>query len=428
MSPQVKLNDAIDQALPSLVAIYKQIHASPELSHQEAKTSALLARQLRSLGYEVTEHIGKYPNPDWKGYGVVALLKNGAGPTVLVRAEMDALPIEEQTGLPYASRMRVNDDSGREVPVMHACGHDIHVTTLIGTARMLAELKNQWRGTLILIGQPAEETLDGAKAMVADGLYARFPKPDYALTLHDGPYLEAGKVQYISGYSYASATEVEVVIRGRGGHSARPEASKDPIVLAAEFIMAIQTIVSRENSPFDPAVVTVGTIHGGTKSNVIPDEVRLQLTVRAFKEEVRQRILTSLERIANAVALAGAVPENRAPIVRVTSANPAMYNDPALVARELAALQRVLGAENVVERSPLMASDDFVHFGLEEPGIPIMSFTVGAIDADRMANSRNTGVPLPPVHSSLFWPIPEPTIRTGMKAMTAAVLDLMENT
>jgi amidohydrolase len=418
----------VDQELPSLVSTYKALHAAPELSHHEDKTAALLAGQLRGFGYEVTEHVGKYPKPEWQSHGIVAVMKNGAGPTVLVRADMDALPVEEQTGLPYASHVHTKNDAGVDVGVMHACGHDIHVTTLIGTAKLLAAMKDQWHGTLVLIGQPSEETIDGARAMLADGLYSRIPKPDYALALHDSSELEVGKISYTPGYSLASATAVEVTIRGRGAHGSRPEVSKDPIVLAAEFIMAIQTIVSRENSPFDPAVVTVGSIHGGTKGNIIPDDVHLQLTVRTYKEEVRQHIVASLDRIAKGVALTGGVPEDRAPIVKTseTEATPATYNDPALTAREAAALRKGLGSENVIEGSPVIGSEDFGLFGLEGHQIPTLMLRVGAIDADRIANSQKTGVPLPSLHSALFWPVPEPTIRTGVKAMTLAVMELMK--
>jgi len=422
------LDARVDQELPSLVSTYKALHAAPELSHHEDKTAALLARELRGFGYDVTEHVGKYPKPEWQGHGIVAVMKNGAGPTVLVRADMDALPVEEQTGLAYASHVHTKNDAGVDVGVMHACGHDIHVTTLIGTAKLLAAMKDQWHGTLVLIGQPSEETIDGARAMLADGLYSRIPRPDYALALHDSSELQTGKISYTPGYALASSTAVEVTIRGRGAHGSRPEVSKDPIVLAAEFIMAIQTIVSRENSPFDPAVVTVGSIHGGTKGNIIPDDVHLQLTVRSYKEEVRQHILASLDRIAKGVALAGGVPEDRAPIVKAseTEATPATYNDPALTAREAAALRKGLGSENVIEDKPVMGSEDFGLFGLEGHQIPTLMLRVGAIDADRIANSQKTGVPLPSLHSALFWPVPEPTIRTGVKAMTLAVLELMK--
>ena len=422
------LDSKVDQELPALVSTYKALHAAPELSHHEDKTAALLAGQLRSFGYEVTEHVGKYPNPAWQGHGIVAVMKNGTGSTVLVRADMDALPVEEQTGLPYASHVYTKNDAGVDVGVMHACGHDIHVTTLIGTAKLLAAMKDQWHGTLVLIGQPSEETIDGARAMLADGLYSRIPKPDFALALHDSSELETGKISYTPGYALASSTSVDVTIRGRGAHGSRPEVSKDPILLTAEFIMPIQPIVSRENSPFDPAVVTVGSIHGGTKYNIIPDEVHLQLTIRTYKEEVRQHILASLDRIAKGVALAGGVPEDRAPIVKAseTEVTPAMYNDPALTAREAAALKKGLGAENVIEEPSVMGSEDFGQFGLEGHQIPTLLLRVGAIDRERIVASQKTGTPLPSLHSSLFWPVPEPTIRTGVKAMTMAVMELMK--
>jgi amidohydrolase len=422
------LDAKVDQELPGLVSTYKALHAAPELSHHEDKTAALLASQLRGFGYDVTEHVGKYPNPAWQGHGIVAVMKNGAGPTVLVRADMDALPVEEQTGLPYASHVRTKNDAGVDVGAMHACGHDIHVTALIGTAKLLATMKDQWHGTLVLIGQPSEETIDGARAMLADGLYSRIPKPDFALALHDSSELETGKISYTPGYALASSTSVDVTIRGRGAHGSRPEVSKDPIVLAAEFIMTIQTIVSRENSPFDPAVVTVGSIHGGTKYNIIPDEVHLQLTIRTYKEEVRQHILASLERIAKGVALAGGVPEDRAPIVKAseTEVTPAMYNDPTLTEREVSALKRGLGIDNVVEKPAVMGSEDFGQFGLEGHKIPTFMFMVGAIDTERITASQKSGTPLPSLHSSLFWPVPEPTIRTGVKAMTLAAIEVMK--
>ena len=425
---QSKLTTMVDQEVPSLVATYKTLHASPELSHHEEKTSALLAERLRSFGYDVTEHVGKYPNPDWKGYGIVAVMRNGAGPTVLVRADMDALPVEEKTGLPYASKVRTKDDSGADVPVMHACGHDVHVTSLIGTAKMLAALKDQWHGTLVLIGQPAEERIDGARAMVADGLYTRFPKPDYLVALHDNSDIQAGKILFTPGYALASSTSVDVTMRGRGSHASRPESSKDPIVMAAEYILALQTIVSRERSPFDAAVVTVGTIHGGTKRNIIPDEVRLQFSIRTYKEEVRQQVLASLERIARGIAIAGGVPEDRMPLVEVskTEYTPATYNDPALTARVVAAIRSAIGKDNVSEAPPVMASEDFPYLSLENQQIPAVMFSLGAIDAERIAASQHGGAPLPSLHSGLYYPAPEPTLRTGVIAMTAAVLDLLK--
>src|SRR5256714_9697659 len=382
-----KLDQMIAQELPQLVATYKSLHSAPELSHHEDKTAALLARELRGFGYEVTEHAGKYEKPEWQGHGIVALMKNGAGPTVLVRADMDALPVEEQTGLAYASHVKTKNDAGVEVGVMHACGHDIHVTSLIGAAKLLSALKDQWHGTLVLIGQPSEETIDGARAMLADGLYSRIPKPDFALALHDSSELGTGKIAYTAGYALASSTSVDVILRGRGAHGSLPEGSKDPIVLAAEFVMAMQTIVSRENSPFDPAVVTVGAIHGGTKYNIIPDEVDLQLTIRTYKEEVRQHILRSLERIARGVALAGGVPEDRAPIVKgsETEVTPAMFNDPALTARGVGGPEKSVGAEDVVGEPPRMGSEGFGQFGVGGHKISTFMFFVGAIDSERIA-------------------------------------------
>jgi len=424
---QSGLDQQVDRELPALVTTYKMLHTNPELSHREAKTSAYLASQLRSYGYEVTEGVGKYDRPEWKGYGVVALMKNGQGPTVLVRTDIDALPVEEKTGLPYASQIRTKNDTGQEVGVMHACGHDIHMTCLLGTARVLSQNKDRWHGTLLLICQPAEETIDGARAMMNDGLYSRFPKPDYALALHDNADLEAGKVAYCPGYSLASSTSVDITIRGMGGHGSKPEATRDPIVVAAQVVLALQTIVSRQNSPLDPAVVTVGSIHGGTRYNIIPDEVHLQLTVRAYREEVRQMILASIDRIAKGTAAAAGIPDRLAPIVTVsdTEVTPATYNDPGLIERVVSAVGRAIGAENVVKAPPVMGSEDFGRFAMEGHQIPACMIWLGAVDPAKVAKSKQEGTQLPSLHSSLFAPLPEPTIRTGVKAMSSAVIDLM---
>jgi hippurate hydrolase len=424
---QQSLDAMIDRDLAQFVSTYKMLHGAPELSHYEAKTSAFVADQLRSFGYTVTDHVGKYDRPEWKGYGVVALLKNGEGPVVWVRTELDALPVEEKTGLPYASVVKTKNDAGQETGVMHACGHDVHMTNWLGTAKMLAQMKDQWRGTLVFIGQPAEETIDGAKAMLADGLYDRFPKPNFLLALHDSADVEAGKITYFPGYAMASGTSVDLIIRGLGGHGARPESTKDPVVMAAETIIALQTIVSRENSPLDPAVVSVGSIHGGTKRNVIPDEVTLQLTVRAYKEEVRQRMLASIQRIANGVAMAAGVPPERAPIMKVieNETGPATYNDPQLSERIAGAMAKALGNDNVVKTQPLMVSEDFGRLSLDHQ-IPAFMFWLGAVDPVKVEASVKSGKALPSLHSSLFQPLPEPTLRTGIKAMTTAVLELMK--
>ena len=422
---QLSLDAMIDRDLASWLSTYKNLHQAPELSHREEKTAAFIAGELRKLGFTVTERIGKYQNSQWVGHGLVGVLKNGPGPTVLVRTELDALPVEEKTGVPYSSQVKTKNDAGVEVSVMHACGHDIHMTSFLGTAKLLTELKNRWSGTLVMLGQPAEETGDGANAMLRDNLYTNIPQPDFAVALHDAADLETGKVGYTPGYAMASATSIDIKIRGIGGHGSKPEVAKDPVVVAAQVVMALQTIVSRENSPLDPAVVTVGSIHGGTRYNIIPDEVNLQLTVRTYKEDVRKRILASIERIVKGVAMTAGIPEDRAPIVKVAEGTGSMYNDPQLIERLAGVFKQTLGEENVVKVPPIMASEDFGYFSLDHK-IPTTLFWLGAGDPAKVKASRETGVPLPGLHSALFAPVPESTLRTGVKAMTSAVLDLMK--
>ena len=426
LAAQDSLDALIEQQAGWLLTTYKHLHANPELSFLEKETGALLARELRRLGYEVTENAGDYGVPGRTAYGVVAVLRNGAGPTVLVRTDTDALPVEERTGLPYASRARTEFE-GAEYAVMHACGHDIHMTSFLGTAALLARLKDRWAGTLVLIAQPAEERGAGALAMLRDGLYQRFPRPDFALALHSNPYFPAGTVGTREGYVLANVDSVDITVRGYGGHGSAPEATKDPIVLAAQLVLALQTIVSREVSPFDPAVVTVGSIHGGTKHNIIPDEVHLQLTIRSYKPEVRKKILAAIERITRGVAAAAGIPEERAPIIRISEEEftPSTYNDPELTRRVAAALRRALGEENVLAAEPVMAGEDFSRYGMEEPKVPISMLWLGTVDPARLRAARESGRRLPSLHSSEFAPLPEPTIRTGVKAMTSAVLDLM---
>lgn len=418
-----QLDSMIEQELPSLVATYKQLHAAPELSQHEEKSSALVASRLRELGYTVTEKVGRYDEAGLTSYGVVAVLKNGNGPTVYVRSDMDALPVIEQTGAPYASTVKTKNAAGEEVGVMHACGHDVHMTTLMGTAKMLASTKNHWHGTLVLIGQPAEEVVKGAAAMLKDGLYERFGKPDYVIAFHDSATVPAGTISYTPGYVMASGDSVDVIVRGMGGHGASPQSTKDPVVLAAEIVLALQTIVSRENSPLDPAVVTVGAIHGGTKRNIIPDEVKLLLTVRTYKPEVRQRVLASIERIAKNLALAAGVPENLAPTVELLHSESigSTYNDPALTERLAAALKTALGEKNVVKADPLMVSEDFSLFRLDGK-IPTSMLMLGAVAPEKVASGER----LPSLHSSKFLPDPEPTLRTGVKGMTTMVWELMK--
>ena len=422
---QLSIDAMIDRDMASMLSNYKMLHAAPELSHREEKTSAFFAGELRKYGYTVTERLGKYDTGDWTGYGVVAVMKNGSGPTVLVRTDLDALPVEEKTGVPYASKVRAKNDAGVEVGVMHACGHDIHITSLLATAKLLSELKSQWQGTLVLVGQPSEETGEGARALLRDNLYTRFPQPDFAIALHDMPYLEAGKIGYTPGYALASATSIDIKIRGVGGHGSAPETTKDPVVVAAQVVLALQTIVSRENSPLEPAVVTVGSIKGGTRYNIIPDEVDLQLTVRTYKEDVRKKILASIERITKAAVMAAGIPEDRAPIIKVSEGTTSTYNDPKLIDRLMPAFQRALGEENVVKFPPIMGSEDFGYLSLDQK-IPAMLFWLGASDPLKVKQLRETGAALPGLHSALFAPVPEPTLRTGVKATTATVLELMK--
>jgi amidohydrolase len=405
----------LDAEIKDLVALYQHIHSNPELSLMEVRTAERLAAEVRKLGYEVTEKVG--------GNGVVAVLTNGPGPVVLIRTDMDALPVVEQTGLPYASKVRMKDRQGNEVGVMHACGHDIHMACWVGTARVLAALKSEWSGTVVLIAQPAEEIVAGARMMLDDGLYKRFPKPDYALALHSDPLNPVGVVTYTEGLALANSDTVDIVVRGRGGHGAAPHLTVDPVVLAARIILDLQTIVSREVNPLDPAVVTVGSIHGGTKHNIIPNEVRLQLTVRSTKTEVRDHVLKAIDRIAKAAAVSARAPE---PEVRVNldEFTPATHNDVALTRRSVAVFKEVLGEANVRTRPPLMGAEDFGRYA--QGGVPIFMYFLGTIPQERYDESKRPGgKPLPGMHSDSYAPVPEPSIRTGVRTMTLAAMNLM---
>ncbi|HSY34284.1 MAG TPA: amidohydrolase [Acidobacteriaceae bacterium] len=418
-------NAALQKNAP-LIDIYKDLHTYPELSHHEERTSAILAQNLRDAGYTVTDHVGLYPDGT-HAFGVVGLLKNGPGPTLLIRADMDALPIVEETGLPYASHVTVTNASGQKVGVMHACGHDIHTTVLIGTARALAATKSQWHGTLMLIGQPSEESIDGAKALLADHLYERFGRPDNIIGLHDINTLPVGKVGILAGPAMASSTSIDVVIHGIGGHGSAPQLGRDPITLAALFITQIQTIVSREEDPQDPAVVTVGAIHGGTRRNIIPDSVKLELTTRAFTPKARQTIITGLQQMAAGLTTSAGLPPDQAATVTVLEdeSAPVQINDPALTANVQATLIKTLGVPNVVTVQKMMGSEDVGVLSLNQK-IPLVYLRLGAMDPAKLAAAEAQGKTLPGLHTSRFEPLPDPTLATGVKSITAVATSLLQ--
>ncbi len=417
----------VNSQLPSLVNTYKDIHEHPELSHFEARTSGMVAAALREAGYTVTERVGKYPDGS-QAYGVVGILKNGAGPTLMIRADMDALPIVEETGVPYASHVKMKDRAGQMVGVMHACGHDVHTTVLIGTARAMVAMKSEWHGTLMLVGQPSEETIDGAKAMLADHLYERFGRPDRIIGLHDTNGLAAGTVGIRSGASATSSTSVDVVIRGIGGHGAYPQAGRDPVTLAALYITQIQTIVSREEDPQDPTVVTVGHIEGGTKRNIIPNEVKLELTTRSFSDKSRDTVIQGLKDMAAGITASAGLPPDKAATVTVLEdeSTPVLYNDPAQTAMVKATLAKTLGAGNVIDEPRGMASEDVGVFALPKHEIPLTYFILGAMDPVKLAAAKAEGKELPGPHTSRFEPLPEPTLRTGVTAMTSVAMSLLQ--
>jgi hippurate hydrolase len=421
------LRSFVDSETPPLVDTYKDIHAHPELSHGEARTSGILAAAMREAGFTATERVGRYPDGS-QAYGVVGILKNGAGPTLMIRADMDALPIVEETGLPYASHVTAKSADGQTVGVMLACGHDVHTTVLIGTARAMAAMKSQWHGTLMLVGQPSEETLDGAKAMLADHLYERFGRPDRIIGLHDTSYLAAGTVGIRSGPIYASSTSIDVVIRGIGSHGASPQSGRDPIMLAALYIAQIQTIVSREEDPEDPTVITVGSIHGGTKRNIIPDTVKLELTTRSYTDKSRNTVIQGLKEMAAGVTASAGLPPDRAATVTVLEdeSAPVLYNDPAQTEVVKATLVKTFGSEKVIDIPRKMGSEDVGVFALPNHEIPLTYFDLGAMDPTKLAAAKAAGKLLPGAHTSRFEPLPEPTLRTGVTAMTAVALSLLQ--
>ncbi len=395
-------------------SLYVHLHSHPELSLREKETGDRLANELRTLGYEVTAGVG--------GYGVVGVLRNGPGPTVMLRTDMDALPLVENTGLPFASTVRTKNASGVEVGVMHACGHDAHMASWVGTARIMAGTRSRWRGTLVLIAQPAEEIVSGARAMLDDGLFTRFPRPDFALAVHNDARRPAGEVGYHAGPVFANSDALTVRIFGRGGHGARPETTIDPVVIAARTVLALQTIVSREVSPFDPAVITVGAIHGGTTNNIISDEVQLLLSVRSFTRPVRDHLLRAIERIVKAEAsAAGAL---REPAIQRTQGTDALVNDSALTSRVSAALIRGLGSDRVKDTPAEMVSEDFAAYQLA--GVPVLMMRVGVIARDKFEAALKTGVAQPSLHSSQFAPDLEPTIKATISAEVLALRELMK--
>ena len=397
-------------------SLYLDLHEHPELSGHEVQTASKLATALRKAGYEVTEHVG--------GTGIVAILKNGPGPTIMLRTELDALPVEEKTGLPYASKVRTKDDAGHDVPVMQACGHDLHMASLLGTAEIMARSKNTWHGTLMLIGQPAEETISGAKMMLDDGFLKRFPKPDVAVALHVHNLLPAGMVGIAPGIHDANADSIRITIYGKGGHGSAPHTAIDPIVIAARTILALQTIPSREVKPGDMAVVTVGYIHAGNKNNIIPDDAELGLTVRTYKAEVRKQVLAAITRITKAEAAAAGAPKE--PLIEHYESTDSVYNDPALAARLRGVLESALGKSNVVIVEPMTGSEDFSYF--VEQGIPGFYFNLGGADPGKFAEAKASGTMLPSNHSSLFAPDVDPSLRTGITAEVAVLRNLLNAT
>jgi amidohydrolase len=405
----------VDAVIPAAHELYLDLHEHPELSAHETQTASKLAARLRDLGYDVTEHVG--------GTGVVAILKNGAGPTVILRTELDALPVEEKTGLPYASKVHTKDDAGHEVPVMHACGHDLHMAALEGTAAIMAHSKESWHGTLMLIGQPAEETIGGAKGMIEDGLFTRFPKPSVGIALHVGNNLPAGQVGITPGVYSTNADSMRITIYGKGGHGSAPNTAIDPIVIAAKTILSLQTIVSREVKPGEMAVVTVGYIQAGTKNNIIPDHAELGLTVRSYKADVRKQVLAAITRITKAESVAGGAP--REPLIEQFEGTNSVYNDPALAERLRAPLAAALGKQNVVTTEPITASEDYSYF-IEE-GVPSLYLSLGGADPKRYAESMNGGEKLPSNHSPYFAPDVDPSLRTGVAAEVAVLRNLLNS-
>ncbi len=404
----------IEQEYPKLLETYHWLHQNPELSFQEVQTAAKIAELWRADGYEVTTKVG--------GHGIVGVLKNGDGPIVMLRTDLDALPVTEQTQLPYASDRRVDLAGGGTTGVMHACGHDIHMTNLVGTARYLSQHKDLWSGTLMLIGQPAEERGAGARAMLGDGLFTRFPKPDFAVALHCSDDKPAGTVALLAGYALANVDSVDITVKGRGGHGSAPHTTIDPVIQAAELIVSLQTIVSREIKPTEPAVVTVGSIHGGTKHNIIGNDCHLQLTIRSYSDQVRNQILSAIDRKAKAIAQGYGAPE---PELSISEGTPSLRNDDQLTARLRKVFIETIGQQNVAGDEPSMGGEDFSQYG--RAGVPIVMYRLGTVSQERLDRYEALDVPPPSLHSALYYPDVEPSLRIGIQTMTAAALNLLQN-
>lgn len=413
------LGGEVEKQMPSLMAIYADLHANPELSFMEVRSAGILAAEARKLGFKVTEKVG--------GTGIVAVMENGPGPVVLVRADMDGLPVTEQTGLPGASKIRVTTKEGVETGVMHACGHDTHMTAWVGVARLMAANKAKWSGTLVMIGQPAEERGAGARMMLADGLYTRFPKPQYALAFHDAAQFPAGKIGYTPGYALANVDSVDITVKGVGGHGAYPQTTKDPIVLASRIVGALQTLVSREISPLDSAVVTVGSFHAGAKHNIISDEAKLQLTVRSYSDEVREHLLDGIARIAKGEAIAAGMPDDKMPVVSVdkNEYTPSTFNTPEFTEEMAAYLKTSFGEARVVQMPPVMGGEDFSRFWREDKSIKSLIVWVGGVPQAEYDAAKKEGRTLPSLHSPFWAPDAPAVISTATEALTAMTLKLM---
>jgi amidohydrolase len=411
---KAKVQAQIAEDYSYLDALYKHLHSHPELSLQEVRTAARLAKELRDIGYAVTENFG--------GTGIVAVFKNGTGPTVMLRTDLDALPIIERTGLPYASQVRIRDAEGKEVGVMHACGHDIHMTCWVGTARRLMALKDQWKGTVVFIGQPAEERGIGAKAMLDAGLYSRFPKPDHVLALHCDSQIQHGQIGFTKGQAMANVDSVDITVKGKGGHGSAPHTTIDPVVIAARIVLDLQTLVSRELDPQEPGVVTVGSIHGGSKHNIIPAEVKLQITVRSLNDRTRKHLLEGIRRITKAAAAAANAPEPELKLIE-SEFTPSLSNDPKMTDRMVGTLSQVFGAENILPKKPLMGGEDFSRFAKDNT--PVFMFRLGTSKPEDVASARTSGTSLPSLHSDTYIPIPEPSIKTGVLGLTMCALELL---